>query len=304
MFLRISIFIFLFLIQNKLFLYDNFINFFFPNFILLKLNNKIYKKTETTHIGPLSIDIGDENNISFGNITYSGNFNIITKDKNITFLTLGSGNIILKILERGIIQIVGNSIFSGNLSLTGNQLITGNTKIEGTITSSGIITGNNGATINGITNINNNGKYATTIGNLSGDSINILSAGNITLKGKGISPTGGPLVLRITNGIVNSVSSSKKFKTEIKDLSINENDFDKLKPKKFKYNEISNTPNIYDWGLIAEDLIGGDFEFAVIFDENNKPISIDYQKIFIALLNEFLILKKNFNNLKKSLSIN
>ncbi len=99
MFLKNLIFIFLFLLQNKLVLCDNIIKFFFPNFFLFNFKNISLKKTETTYFGPISIEIGDENNISFGSPTYSGNFNLMIKDKDITFLTLGNGNIILKISE-------------------------------------------------------------------------------------------------------------------------------------------------------------------------------------------------------------
>ena len=43
-----------------------------------------------------------------------------------------------------------------------------------------------------------------------------------------------------------------------------------------------------DWGLIAEDLIGTEFEKALIFGKNKEILGINYKMIFVAMISDYL----------------
>lgn len=145
-----------------------------------------------------------------------------------------------------------------------------------------------------------------TVGALSGDII-LNSAAKIKMLGIA-APTSGTvsnLVLDTATGIIYHTGSSARYKENIRSLTeVNEEgilsseDIYKLDPCAFTYKS-DEGKYLPEFGLIAEELHKkGIFKNAVKYNEKGECENIHYQTIFIALLYEFLKLKKDFDALK------
>lgn len=106
-------------------------------------------------------------------------------------------------------------------------------------------------------------------------------------------------------GEIGIISSSKNLKKNIEKLTINDTDFTSLFP--VSYNFINRKNDVLEFGFLAEDLIHNPtFKHTVIFDQDNNPMSINYNAIFTAgiakliyLLYEVEKLKNELEDLKK-----
>ena len=108
------------------------------------------------------------------------------------------------------------------------------------------------------------------------------------------SGTGTYLQITSGNEIV-KYSSSKKYKKDIFNLSVDYDKFMQLRPVSFKWNEKSATENKPDYGLIAEDIEKIDPELATYDIEGNIE-GVNYQKVNIMLLK---VVQDQQNKLKK-----
>jgi hypothetical protein len=87
-------------------------------------------------------------------------------------------------------------------------------------------------------------------------------------------------------GIV-AVTSSRNFKHNIQDASVlinNTNLLDQINPVTFSYNDKSFGSNETYAGLIAEDLVGTPFEFAILKTDEGTIYGIDYNSIFSCMI--------------------
>jgi len=83
--------------------------------------------------------------------------------------------------------------------------------------------------------------------------------------------------------------SSQKFKHDIEDMNDQTDNFYKLRPVTFMYN--NNDTNTKQYGLIAEE-VDQIFPTLVVYDEEGKPYTVRYHLLPMLLLNEIQKLNK------------
>src|SRR5438094_273052 len=86
-------------------------------------------------------------------------------------------------------------------------------------------------------------------------------------------------------GQLGTVSSSRRFKDEIKPMDDSSEAILKLKPVTFRYK--SDTQNTPQFGLIAEEVAKADPDL-VVRDETGEVYTVRYEAVNAMLLNEFL----------------
>ena len=86
-------------------------------------------------------------------------------------------------------------------------------------------------------------------------------------------------------GQLGTVSSSLRYKTEIKPIDKASESILALKPVSFRYKAHKDTTP--QFGLIAEEVAKVDSDL-VIYDGDGKPYTVRYDAVNAMLLNEFL----------------
>lgn len=293
------------------------------------LNGEIYINKDSladsiTTINGETITLGSSETVDFN--IYSKNSIISSKD--ISFLAPGTNTL------NGKIEIIG-----GDLLLQGNSLNLNFEDIDvaaegdlnylvvdsfGKISSVAANRASGNYQYYGNFYINSNLAGTTQIGNTtSGGEVTISSIDDISIEGANIilnAPSGNivlnssnittpstgnvlPLKINSDNEIITDVSS-RRFKKNIKDLNISRKAIKSLVFKKFNYKKDES----FDYGLIAEDLIGTEFEKAVIFDKDGNALSVNYRMVFSSIFADYLkacqeleILKERQNEIEELL---
>ena len=139
------------------------------------------------------------------------------------------------------------------------------------------------------------GDYNIDIGNLGfpGESgtIRIGSTGTHTRTFiAGISEataSGGAVVFVNSSGQLGTLTSSKRFKEQIKPMNKASETLFSLKPVSFRYKKEIDPASRSQFGLVAEDVerVNPDL---VVHDEAGKPYTVRYEAVNAMLLNEFL----------------
>ena len=102
----------------------------------------------------------------------------------------------------------------------------------------------------------------------------------------GVNVPGGTAVFINSNGLLGTVSSSRRFKKEIKPMDKTSESILALKPVTFQYkNDNSGTPQ---FGLIAEEVADVNPDLVVRNDDNGEIYTVRYEAVNAMLLNEFL----------------
>jgi hypothetical protein len=103
----------------------------------------------------------------------------------------------------------------------------------------------------------------------------------------GDTSSNGTAVFVNTNGRLGTVSSSKRFKQDIKPMDNISEALYSLKPVSFRYKKEFDPAGASQLGLVAEDVekIAPDL---VVHDKEGKPYSVRYEQVNAMLLNEFL----------------
>jgi endosialidase-like protein len=103
----------------------------------------------------------------------------------------------------------------------------------------------------------------------------------------GATSSGGTAVVVNMNGRLGTVTSSRRFKEEIKPMDKASEALFALKPVAFRYKKDIDPAGIPQLGLVAEDVekVNSDL---VVRDEKGKPYSVRYDQVNAMLLNEFL----------------
>lgn len=113
----------------------------------------------------------------------------------------------------------------------------------------------------------------------------------------GLVPSGGPNNYKIV-AIPNQ--SSRAFKENILLLEDKEEEILQLEPVTFNY--IEDPSQAIHYGYLAEDLETNNiFKELILYDDNKKPLSIDYQSIFVAAIQVFTKKCKEVNELENRL---
>jgi len=149
----------------------------------------------------------------------------------------------------------------------------------------------NGAGTN-LTTGNNNIDIGYIVGGVAGES-NTIRIGNSDITNtfiSGISGTnspGGVAVFCNSDGKLGVISSSARFKEDIKPMGKASEAILEFKPVSFRYKKEIDPHGIPEFGLIAEEVekINPDL---IIRDREGKPQTVRYEQVNAMLLNEFL----------------
>jgi predicted ribosome quality control (RQC) complex YloA/Tae2 family protein len=103
----------------------------------------------------------------------------------------------------------------------------------------------------------------------------------------GATASGGVAVHINSDGKLGTLTSSTRFKTDIKPMDESSTEILALKPVTFRYKHEIDTKGIPQFGLVAEDVekVNPDL---VIRDRDGKPYTVRYEALNAMLLNEFL----------------
>jgi len=213
---------------------------------------------------------------------------------------------------------VGDGALQSNTAGTSNTAIgasaltlntgTGNTAC-GNVTLFNNTGNNNTALGNGagtnLTTGSNNIDIGYIVGGVAGES-NTIRIGNSDITNtfiSGISGTnspGGVAVFCNSDGKLGVISSSARFKEDIKPIGKASEAILALKPVSFRYKKEIDPQGIPEFGLIAEEVekVNPDL---IIRDREGKPQTVRYEQINAMLLNEFLKEHQTVQELKKEI---
>jgi hypothetical protein len=145
-----------------------------------------------------------------------------------------------------------------------------------------------------------NGNFNIGLGSNAG--VNVTSASNVICIGAdgnnvdnacyigqifGATSSGGTAVLINSNGRLGTMTSSARFKDEIKPMGAASEAILALKPVTFRYKKEIDPQGIPQCGLVAEDVAAVNPDL-VVRDKEGKPYSVRYEQVNAMLLNEFL----------------
>jgi hypothetical protein len=110
----------------------------------------------------------------------------------------------------------------------------------------------------------------------------------------------GAAVFVAPNGKLGTMTSSKRFKEEIKPMDKASEAILALKPVMFRYKKEIDPAGTQQFGLVAEDVerINTDL---VVRDENGKVNSVRYEQVNAVLLNEFLKARRQIDVQQKQI---
>jgi hypothetical protein len=101
------------------------------------------------------------------------------------------------------------------------------------------------------------------------------------------------VTVNLSTGLLGHVSSSRRYKDDIKAMDKASQTLFALKPVTFRYKKEIDQSQTLDYGLIAEEVAKVDSNLA-IRDKNGQIESVRYSAINAMLLNEFLKEHKAF----------
>ena len=144
------------------------------------------------------------------------------------------------------------------------------------------------------------GNFNIGLGDNAG--VNVTSASNVICIGTdgnnvdnacyigqifGATSSGGTAVFVNSNGRLGTMTSSKRFKQDIKPMDKVSEALYSLKPVSFRYKKEFDPAGASQLGLVAEEVekVNPDL---IIRDKEGKPYTVRYEQINTMLLNEFL----------------
>jgi uncharacterized coiled-coil protein SlyX len=180
--------------------------------------------------------------------------------------TTGGGNTAM-----GLEALLSNTTGFNNTAI-GNSALAVNTTGSGNV-ALGAFTGNNVTTANGVICVGSNGANVD-------NSCFIGSIRGVTTQNADAIP-----VLIDSAGQLGTMSSSRRFKKEIKPMEKTSESIMALKPVTFHYK--SDKTGIPQFGLIAEEVAAVNPDL-VVHDKNGEIYTVRYDAVNAMLLNEFL----------------
>ena len=246
----------------------------------------------------------------------SGGFNTASGFDALQFNTTGLGNTACGV--EALTYSNGNSnTATGYLALHGNVGNGNNNTANGVVALTNNYTGNNNTAIGyGALSYNTTGDSNIALGYSAGSSVTTgkfnIDIGNFgkpqdsfTMRiGKqqmntyiagisGVTVAGGLGVVIDTDGHLGTVTSSARYKENIKPMDKASEAILALKPVTFRYKHDLDPKGIPQWGLVAEDVekVNPDL---VARDAEGKAYTVRYEAVHAMLLNEFLKEHKAF----------
>jgi endosialidase-like protein len=171
----------------------------------------------------------------------------------------------------GISALASNTTGHGNTAVGNGALFVNTTGSENIAIGEGA--GSNVSTANNV----------ICIGAAGNDVANSCYIGNIF----NATSSGGAAVFINTNGRLGTVTSSGRFKDDVKPMDTASEELFALKPVTFRYKKMIDPKQIPQFGLIAEEVEKINPEL-VVRDDQGKPYSVRYDQVNAMLLNEFL----------------
>jgi hypothetical protein len=113
----------------------------------------------------------------------------------------------------------------------------------------------------------------------------------------GATASGGTAVFIDANGQLGTLTSSARFKDNIKPMGEASEAILALKPVSFRYNKEIDPAGTSQFGLVAEDVERVNRDL-VVRDKDGKPYAVRYEAVNAMLLNEFLKEDKTVDELK------
>jgi hypothetical protein len=230
----------------------------------------------------------------------SANFNTATGAGTLLSNTTGDSN-----TANGVLALFNNITGAGNTAAGVNALFTNN--VGSTNTAIGYAALGNNAAGNNNTAIgiaalihNTTGSNNIGLGNNAGS--NVSTANNVICIGAdgndvdnscyignifGATSVNGVGVLVNSNGRLGTMTSSARFKDQIKPMDNASEALFALKPVAFRYKKEIDPDGTPQLGLVAEEVekVNADL---VVRDKEGKPYSVRYDQVNAMLLNEFL----------------
>jgi hypothetical protein len=117
----------------------------------------------------------------------------------------------------------------------------------------------------------------------------------------GATSSNGVAVLVNSDGRLGTVTSSKRFKEEIKPMDKASEAIFELRPVAFHYKKEIDPTRTSQFGLVAEDVEKVNANL-VVRDKQGKPYSVRYDQVNAMLLNEFLKEHSTVQELKKEVA--
>ena len=152
------------------------------------------------------------------------------------------------------------------------------------------------------------GNFNTALGENAG--INVTTADNVICIGFNVfganvgescyignifgkTSAGGSQVFINSDNKLGTITSSKRFKEDIKPMDKTSEALFSLKPVTFRYKNKIDPAGISQFGLVAEDVVQVNPDL-VVRDKDGKPYSVRYDQVNAMLLNEFIKEHKAF----------
>jgi hypothetical protein len=117
----------------------------------------------------------------------------------------------------------------------------------------------------------------------------------------GTTVASGAAVLVDSSGHLGTVTSSKRFKEEVRPMNKTSEAIFSLEPVTFRYKKEIDPTRISQFGLVAEEVAKVDPDL-VVRDKEGKPYTVRYEAVNAMLLNEFL--KEHRKNEEQQKQIN
>ena len=201
--------------------------------------------------------------------------------------------------------LFGNTIGRWNVAAGGSALISNvtgesNTAIGQQVMQSNISGSNNTAVGDQALTYNTNGSHNIAVGDGAG--VNVMTADRVICIGAGGADTsnscyigqifnatciGGSGVFIDANNKLGTITSSRRFKDEIKPMGKASEALLALTPVTFHYKKEIDPTGISQFGLVAEEVEKVDPDL-VVRDKEGKAYSVRYDQVNAMLLNEFL----------------
>ncbi len=117
----------------------------------------------------------------------------------------------------------------------------------------------------------------------------------------GATASGGAAVFVNGNGKLGTMTSSARFKEEIKPMGTASEAILALRPVSFRYKKETDPQGIPQFGLVAEEVEKANPDL-VIRDAEGKPQTVRYEQINTMLLNEFLKERRKVEKLEATVA--
>jgi hypothetical protein len=117
----------------------------------------------------------------------------------------------------------------------------------------------------------------------------------------GVTSSGGAGVFVNADGKLGTMTSSQRFKEEIRPMDRASEVLHALKPVTFRYKKEIDPQCKSQFGLVAEDVAKVNPDL-IVRDKEGKPYSVRYDQVNAMLLNEFLKEHATVQELKKEIT--